>query len=399
MKILTLNFYFSNNYGGVLEAYALQQFLQLFSDDVVCLNYSFDESSLKRNIRRILKAIKTKEIRDRYFYKVKKVFLHGSNSRCLNTSSKGDFQKNIDLAFDSFRNKFLKITTHEYHTYQELKKINADIVVCGSDIIWHVNNESLADEVYFLSWVPDKTLKIAYAPSWGTSHIPYLNALKKKKIQQYLSRFEAISVREKSGVDICSLFGRRDAQWVPDPTMLLTAKDWNQIAEIKFHGKYILNYHIPFNESVNDTNIISIVSQCYKTPIKKVPDINSEHVWISPTEWLGSIREAEFVITNSFHGVVFCIIYNKSFLFTKLIGEHEMLNERIYSLLDLFALRDRIVTEETMSNVDVIKSIIASPINWEQVNKRLIQWRQVGIDFLNKALTLSLDIGNNARNK
>ena len=386
MKILTLNFYFSNNYGGVLEAYALQQFLQLFSDDVVCLNFSFEECSLKRNIRRILKAIKTKEIRDRYFYKVKKVFLHESDCSCLSKSSNGDFQKNIDLAFDSFRNKFLKITTHEYHTFQELKKINADIVVCGSDIIWHVNNESLTDEVYFLSWVPDNVLKIAYAPSWGTSHIPYLNDWKKKKIQQYLSRFEAVSVREKSGVDICSFFGRRDAQWVPDPTMLLTAKDWNQIAEIKFHGTYILNYHIPYNESVNDTNVISIVSQYYNAPVKTVPDLNSEYVWISPTEWIGSIKNAEFVITNSFHGVVFCLIYNKKFLFTKLIGEHKMLNERIYSLLELFELHERILTEEIAANTDGIKSAIVSPIDWDKVNEKLKCWRQEGIDFLKKSL-------------
>lgn len=393
MKILTLNYHFGNNYGAVLEAYALQTFLHKYSNNVRCLDFEFYETRAKKTIRRFIKLFFSPDMRRRCW---KKILSLCSPKECEYIGTVQSYKKSDNINFKIFRDKFLMLTDRKYHSIKALRKLctveNVDVVVCGSDVIWHVGNESLTLDVYFLAWTSPNVLKIAYAPSWGRPCIDDLNIVTKSRLTKYLSEFRAVSVREKSGVDICASLGRCDAQWVPDPTMLLTSDVWDHIAESRFHGSYILNYHIPYNKSINDTNIIPMLEQYYKAPIKKVPDINSEYVWLSPTEWLGGIRDAEFVITNSFHGVVFCIIYNKNFLFTKLIAEHEVLNERIYSLLDLFDLRDRIVTEETISNIDATKSLIESPINWEQVNKKLVQWRQVGIDFLDKTLKTSTNI-------
>lgn len=387
MKILTLNYHYGNNYGAVLEAYALQYFLYKYSNDVLCLNYVFKEGPLHKYYRRILKILTQHDIRIRY---MSKLLTATNKEKRIETSVKKTYLQNDNMVFDEFRKKNLHITKQIFHGLGELRTFFnshdvVDAVVCGSDVIWNVNNESLDTDVYFLGWVPDKVKRIAYAPSWGKPTIDLCYSAK-QNISTLLSKFDAVSVREKSGVDICASLGRKDAQWVPDPTMLLTAGAWNKIAENKFHGRYILNYRIPYNKSVDDSAILYALTQHYQIDVKKVPDIESEYVWLSPTEWLGGIRDAEFIITNSFHGVVFCIIYNKNFLFTKLVGDYEKLNERIYSLLDLFDLSDRIITEETASNASIIKSLIKSPINWDQVNEKLKQWRQVGVDFLDKAL-------------
>lgn len=388
MRILTLNYHYGNNYGAVLEAYALQQFLHRYSDNVSCLDYVFKESPLRKCYRRVLKMLTQSEIRKRY---IAKLFNMASTETRREIAMGAEYQEHDSFVFDKFRAEFLHITEQKFHTPEDLKKFfdnshTVDAVICGSDVIWNAGNESLDIDAYFLGWVSDGVKRIAYAPSWGKPTIDKLNDPVKHRISTLLSKFDAVSVREKSGVDICASLGRTDAQWVPDPTMLLTTEDWDKIAECRFAGRYILNYHIPYNKAVDDTKILSVVEQRCKAPVKKVPDIDSEYVWLSPTEWLGGIRDAEFVVTNSFHGVVFCIIYNKEFLFTKLVGEHETLNERIYSLLELFGLQDRIITESIASDAGAIKSLIESPVDWSQVNEKLAQWRQVGIDFLGRAL-------------
>ena len=386
MNILTLNYHYSSNYGAVLEAYALQQTLHRYTDNVVCLDYEFYEPIVKKILRRCRKALYCSDIRNRY---IRKLWGFLDKRQRDYRKASNVYQRADDIVFDNFRARHLNVTNKKYSSIAALKNYAGNeiyAVICGSDVIWNVNNESLTIDAYFLAWVKPQTLKIAYAPSWGKPTVNGLNNSVKQHISMLLSKFDAVSVREKSGVDICASLGRTDAQWVPDPTMLLTVDDWDKIAESRFNKPYILNYRIPYNKSVDDTKILSVIEQCYKVPIKKVPDINSGYVWLSPTEWLGGIRDTEFVITNSFHGVVFCIMYNKAFLFTKLIGEYEMHNERIYSLLDFFELSDRIITEAAASNVEEIKSLVELPIDWNQVNKKLIRWRQVGIDFLDEAL-------------
>lgn len=378
MKIDIVNFVYGNNYGAVLQAYALQEILLRQNHNVSTIRYVYKSKNLFKNIcKYIIKIIVCN------LYRSQNVFKYINNQRFI--------QKIYDIKaqapFDHFRTRFIFFNANQCSSLRDYAILPCqDAVICGSDVVWTSYDYSPNIDIYFLSWVQRGVMRVAYAPSWGRPNITHLNHETKQKISLLLSLFDAVSVREKSGVDICASLGRTDVQWVPDPTMLLTDDDWNQIAESRFYGSYILNYHIPFNKSVDDTNILSVIEQYYNVPIQKVPDINSKYVWLSPTEWLGSIRDAEFVVTNSFHGVVFCIIYNKKFLFTKLTGEHEMLNERIYSLLDLFELNERIVTEEVVSNVDSIKLLIESPIDWEKVNEKLKWWRQIGINFLKKAL-------------
>lgn len=299
--------------------------------------------------------------------------------------SKGNFP--AGSVFNETRNKlitFNEIPCSTLSDYRNLPQANA--VICGSDVIWSCENYAESIGIYFLSWVHQDTARIAYAPSWGRSNIKHLNKRTQQKISKYLAKFDAVSVREKSGVDICASLGRADAKWVPDPTMLLTTKEWDKIAESAFDGDYCLNYHIPYNASVDDVKILSSLFSYFNLPIKSIPDLNSENVWVSPTKWLGAIRDARFVVTNSFHGVVLCLLYHKHFVFTELIGEYKHLNERIYSLLELFELKDRIATPVIASNEAAIKEILKAQIDWQTIDVKMQAWRQVGIDFLDEAL-------------
>lgn len=385
MLIYLVNFSYGNNYGALLQAYALQEAVKKINDgfDVCTVGHISKKTSLLTKCRRyVLLLLTSSWYRKKFILK-----LIDMKSFCNNQKILFPFEKNIQYIFEKTRKHLITFTENQCYTLADYRNLpKPDIIICGSDVIWAVEDFSENIEIYFLHWASPATYRIAYAPSWGRSNINNLNYFTKKKISYYLAKFDAVSVREKSGVDICASLGRTDAQWVPDPTMLLTAEDWDKIAESRFNKPYILNYRIPYNKSVEDTKILSVIEECYRVPIKKVPDIDSEYVWLSPTEWLGGIRDAEFVVTNSFHGVVFCIIYNINFLFTKLVGEHEMLNERIYSLLELFDLLDRIITEDIVSDAGSIKSLVESPIDWNKVNKKLVSWRQVGIDFLDEAL-------------
>jgi len=386
LSIITLNFHYGNNYGAVLQAYALQQSLKKYSDEVESLDF-VPEFGYSSCLFRIIKKLSNIKNINNNYKKIKSIFLD-KNKKC--SKELRLFDQKSYLVFDDFRKNYLNITDQRYKSISELYAIslaNIEAIVCGSDVIWGISDESLTIEAYFLSWVSQDVLKIAYAPSWGSSDIEYLNQKTKNNLTNYLSTFHAISVREKSGSNICLSLGLSDVQWVPDPTMLLTINDWDEIADSFFdeYIPYILNYHIPYNNTINDEKIFHLLNNNFHLQIVNIPDIESEDTWITPTKWLGAIRNAKFVVTNSFHGVVFCLLYHKSFIFKELVGHHAPLNERVCSLLNLFKMGDRIVSIETADNISSIQKIIEKNIDWEFVDQIMIEWRQVGIDFLDKA--------------
>ena len=383
MIINLLNFSYGNNYGAILQAYALQEALKKRNHNVYTIKTIPQKSICTRCMKYIFLFFADPWCRRKYMRKIHTMFHRSifsvNNSRydTLANSALKDSREGL-IIFDN------TVVCSTLSDYQRLSR--ADAVICGSDVIWQCESYSTAIDIYFLSWVQPDAARIAYAPSWGSPNIKHLNKRTQQKISKYLAKFDAVSVREKSGVDICASLGRADAKWVPDPTMLLTTKEWDKIAESAFDGDYCLNYHIPYNASVDDVKILSSLFSYFNLPIKSIPDLNSENVWVSPTKWLGAIRDARFVVTNSFHGVVLCLLYHKHFVFTELIGEYKHLNERIYSLLELFELKDRIATPVIASNDAAIKEILKAQIDWQTIDVKMQAWRQVGIDFLDEAL-------------
>lgn len=390
MKILTINYHFSNNYGAIYEAYALQNFLSKnYCADTCCIDFQFNNRlGLGMTIFRLWKAVRHPRIAKRYLKKT--IQLLKKDNNYLETQS-SKLTSNCHV-FNNFREKHLKITKKKYLTIADLYNCgvlnDVDIVICGSDVIWNISNESLVVGAYFLAWVPDSIMKVAYAPSWGKPNIDDLNHQMKEKIKYYLSRFDYISVREESGIEICASLGYLNTKWVPDPTMLLTVDEWNMIAEplCDEEFSYVLNYRIPYNSAVNPYNILRMLHLQLNIPVINIPDTEREEVWVPPAKWLGAIRNATFVVTNSFHGVVFCLLYHKEFIFTELTEEFTNHNERIYSLLGLFDLKKRIVSQKTVDNNKIIDNLINKKIAWHDVEAKIQEWRQVGIDFLDDTL-------------
>lgn len=383
-KVYTLNYHYSNNYGAVLEAYALQKSIENLGHKSICINYIPNEPWSSKIFRRIIWAFTKPEMAVHYLVTLTKKFLRSDRDITR-------YRKANQNSFDIFRKLHLKIDNHKCSSISDLNYHLKDIkvCVCGSDVIWATGNNSLVSDAYFLNWGGASMKRVAYAPSWGKPSIDDLNVETKTRLSDYLSKFDNISVREKSGIEICKKLGRNDAIWLPDPTLLISSDGWNEIAE-KSNTKaspYLLHYFVPYNKTISCQALIDKIKIKLSLELLTIPDILKQSkngdVWPSPTKWISAIRDSSFVVTNSFHGVVFCVLFHRPFLFTSLEGKDAPKNERIFSLLEKFNVSGRIISN---FSEDDINSIINNPINWDEVDEIIKAWREEGVNFLVKAM-------------
>ena len=251
----------------------------------------------------------------------------------------GRFRKRkIDRGFARFRTEYLHCT--EVYTLQQLMDCppEADAFVVGSDQIWNT-----VDGIYFLNWAKAGVRKIAYAASFGSRRPSedFCNL-----IRPWLKRFDLISVREQSGIGICKLSGREDAICVPDPTMLLSAENYLSIASDNYpKEKYLFVYFLGTRTEIDwkeihafakrkNLKIVYVASQGQEDKFEKTE--------ASIPDWLALIAHAEYVLTNSFHGTVFALIFGRKFITYPIVGVAAKMNDRITTLLDPLALSDRI---------------------------------------------------------
>ncbi|GAB3769381.1 polysaccharide pyruvyl transferase family protein [Spirosoma horti] len=353
MKIGIMTFHWGTNYGGVLQAYALQQFIKnnIKGSEVCIINYA-----PKTHIESLYKCVATKHIRN-----IK------SN---LITYFK---EKN----FVHFRKKYL-LTTKRYYSLDDLNADypDFDIYICGSDQIWNPYIISEKASPYFLSFGKASTKRISYAVSFGCTDYPIE---KMQLVKPYIQNFDAISVRENSGIDILKNEGIL-AQIMPDPTLLLSYNDlYNLIPRRPPHkDDYYFSYALQKNQ-ILIKNINQYVK--IKKNIKIVNTKNLKSSMLSIESWLSNIRNSKFVITNSFHGVVFSILFQKPFVAIPVEGKHKGMNDRIYTLLNKFQLSDRILTHY---DEDLIENIIKNKINWTQVLEMQEELQKLAFSYLDK---------------
>jgi hypothetical protein len=352
-----------DNYGQLLQCYALQQVLKQLGGDPYLIKYE-------------AKMSKTQKI----FYMLSLLFRFQLQKITKSIVARIKKQKRqpgelIDRGFDIFRKMYIK-STETIYSLAELKNNppQADYYVCGSDQIW--NNYSKA---YFLDWGDKKVPRIAYAASFGK-----LNASEEftNKISKALKKFMIVTVREQSGIDICKQAGYLNALCVPDPTVLLIGKDYtkliveNTITSIR--RKYLLVYLLGWDTKVNFEEIGRFAKQkeldiIYVPSIGGTParvGLNDELTKTFPSvqEWLSLMANAKYVLTNSFHGMVFSIIFNRLFGVYILNGEASNMNDRIYTFLDSIKLRSRIITNNLQ--------IMDNSIDYEHVNAVLNTQRE-----------------------
>ena len=361
-KIGIVTFWFTKeNFGQLLQLFALYNYLQQNGHDVFVLKYD---------------ATKDKSIERSFFKKIQRVLsnpsklLHFVNSKIKHSKSSLN-KRDLSLqGFDDFKqNRFN--WSHEYNAYSELKSSppEADIYICGSDMIW---GEKASYKPYFLDFVKSAK-KIAFSPSFGRKEISPEYA---KEVKSMLSSFNAISVREESGVGICKQLGFQEAQWLPDPTTLLSMEEYIKIEQKPKQDNYIFNYILAHDTSIpfEKINALSEELNLDLVNCSTNKSDNRSKVYPSIEEWLGYVHHAKYIITNSFHGCMFAIIFKKEFIFLPLINNDARINERIYSFLNKMNLNDRIYK----SNINVVKN----KIDYDTVDESLNSWVTDAKNFL-----------------
>lgn len=303
MKIGILTFHGADNYGSVLQTYALTAFLNMHGVDAETLDYNFEYDYRQYNVFRT------------YKYKSSpKAFV----SDCVSLIPHLKRRHN----FSAFRAAYFKLSGNTMSTVEELSSMTEqyDAFICGSDQIWNLDCTNGVNDAYFLRFVHDKR-KIAYAPSMGSYS---LKEKDKAELRKALSEFDAISVRERSMIDVLQQIDSGiHAQTVLDPTMLLTAAEYNRILPKKqsaecFIFVYILGGARAYTDVLRCAHEMAKQRGCH---IRYVIDNHNGMQWLhgkdcsgcSPIDFLTMIRDAECILTNSFHATVFSILFHKDF--------------------------------------------------------------------------------------
>lgn len=362
------------NYGNRLQAYALNSFLsEIFSCEAVSLILSFYK-------RKIVFSCKSLFV----------LFVEKGLSKILNKVKIYKDSKNKDFS-DRLRNaqKFTSKTTSEViNSFEDLQKMNYDVLITGSDVVWAQGSIGV-DRVRFLDFsLPAEYKKISYAASFGENWIPTQN---RKYVKKYLTDFDAISVREKSSLVLLKDIGVENAVHVCDPTLLLTAEEWGSVAEPvqEIKENYIFVYLL--GKDVSQREAIKKLAEKYNLKIATIPHADNVYDSVddnfgdyklmdaSPENWVWLIKNAEYVITDSFHGTVFSTIFSKKFIVVKRCLEEDI-NIRMTDYLDTIGEQDKFVD---ILSVDSLEDFVW---DYDKIHKITNDFIEKSKNYLEKAL-------------
>lgn len=296
--------------------------------------------------------------------------------------------------FEDFARRNLRISSHRFESLEELRsaELPYDVILAGSDQIWNpkIFPDGQFDPVFFGAF--SQRRKIAYAPSFGVPRIP---EGMEDELRGYLAAFSHLSVRERQGQRIVEEISGRQVPVVLDPTLLLTREQWSAMANPpqgdsgkigeNTPGGYILCYCIsrpgalaPYIQSLAERTGLPVVQLCGVR--QKVHPKARCVLDAGPAEFLGLFQNASYVCTNSFHGTVFSVQFQKPF-FTAVAPSElaEPESSRTFSLLSTLGLTERIIGKGDTAGLE-------DPIDWEAVGTRLETARQSSLDYLRAAL-------------
>lgn len=366
MKIGILTWLHNGNYGSILQAYALQKALR--NQGYQTENIDYAPSAVKK----VENLIKNKNSL--------KLFLEKWDAYCAKKVAGSPRElSEKQKKFDDFRENYINIT-RRYSSPKEVATIDGeyDAYICGSDQIW---SPVLLNPVFYFDFLSDTERKIAYACSFGVSSI---KGKKATKITNYLNRFDYISVRESSGCEIVKKLTSKVVPVMPDPTLLLRRTDWDKVSKYNLNlNKYIFCYFLSWNEDY--WKYVENVSQQLGYQIVIVPSVKQTYQVdakilknIGPEEWVGLVKNASYVITDSFHGTVFSIIYNKPFTVLKRFSDDNprSQNSRIYTLLEHYNLTNRLGINTNIFNLQ----------EYTKVNFQVEYDRRYALEWLNNVL-------------
>lgn len=380
MKIGVITYWAGNsNYGMMLQCWALQKFLKDLGHAPYIIRYiKRNNQSLYRRILELVGAL-------RIYRQIKCLLFH---QKFIDTNKNNTFRQ-----FDSFRLKYLTFSDVTYNTIRDLQ-LNppiADCYITGSDQVWSQLLNDIDNTAYFLNFGKSDTKKISYAPSF--SMIEYPRELSDKLIEM-LSQLDHISVREYNGVDICERLGFK-AKKVLDPTLLLEKSDYLHLCDDieTYNDRFIFIYSLNLvsSDDIRWEELKELGEQehfkCLVTPSDgyilggEIFDQDVTYCYATVEKWLAMIRDSQFTVTSSFHGVALSIILEKPFVYIPLKGKYSSGNNRVLDLLEELHLENRILYRE-----NTYSAIIEQEIDWATTKSLLQTYRSSSVSFLINAL-------------
>lgn len=386
IKIGIITIYYRNfNYGGLLQSYALTEFINNQTGGRA-EQISYTASPRKKSFSEswdLIKGFSIKSLSEKFLIKLD---ILGRTILKPNISEKFNNRKTL---CDDFRN----MVPHSAETTEDnLRSLNDsyDVFISGSDQVWNPNTFR---SPYFLDFAADHKKKIAFAASMGVND---LSPRQRKMLLPLIKRFDFISVREKKAKE---LLGRYipDAriETISDPVFLLDSSEWNRITRSVIQDqKYIYAYFL--GERKKNIRLAKKTAQTLNLPIAAVPyiyrryngfDHNFANIKLydaGPREFLGLIKDAELILTDSFHAAVFSVIFQKPFFVYDRDRENDTnsMNSRLTDLLDDLGLADRKISNKNQ----LTQQKIAETIDYEKVYSVLRKKKEDSMKFLFKAL-------------
>lgn len=368
--------YRMNNFGTKLQAYALQQTLSTMGYPNEIIDYRFGEK--RKSLRNLL--------------------FGGSLRYRLNQRKKVSDDPAVQEGYRIRRAAFSRFTAGAYvfspacNVLRDVKALaeKYDAVICGSDQIWLPSH--ICHHYYTLEFVPDGVKRIAYAPSFGISQLP---AVFRKDYRRFLNQLDTVTVRETRGAELVKELTGKTCTVVSDPTLLLTKQQWTDLLQIgvtEASEKYVFAYFL--GENPQHRIAAKQYAQKYGCKLILLPHIegvvaaDTEYADeapydVSPKEFVQLIANAQAVFTDSFHGSVFSILFERElFVCERFSGKsRHSTNSRIYSLLQMVGLNERLILGKDNRLPEQ-----CGAIEYGAVNEKVEQYRQASLAVLQKAL-------------
>ena len=374
------------NYGNKLQAFALNRYLnntfKCEAESIIIDNKLDAKKSTLKGVHKYTNKVK------KIPKKLKETF---KNIILKFNKKKYNFDKRRE-ACNIFVKNNIKLCKGLINL-KNITKTNYDVFITGSDVVWAQVNGGV-NRIKFLNFNTNKKFeKIAYAPSFGKDWIPKENI---DTIKDFLSAFNAISVREKSSVEMLKNIGINNVEHVCDPTLLLSKKEWENIEQkIYIKDKYIFVYLLGKNKEQREK--IKELAKKLNLMIIDIPHANGEFNKVdegfgdysidncSPEEWIWLIHNAEYIITDSFHGVVFSTIFNKKFFVLKRYYT-ENINNRMLDYLNTIGESDKMI------DVQNLKSVKDFEWNYDKINFKLEEFVNNSKNYLNENINKKISV-------
>lgn len=367
MKVGIITRHAIANYGSILQSYATQKIFEDINCTSQIINYIREDEKTENLINTYINSSKffSKNFITKMMYKI----AQGYNIKKMNNE------------FAKFREKYLKLTEKEYNNSEDFKENlpEFDIYCTGSDQVWGKIGNDEFDENYFLEFVPKDKKCISYAASFGKSS---LSEELSKNIKELTNKYSTILVREDTAKQYLKENNvDSNVQQVLDPTLLLDSKEWEKLVEdINLKKPYYLVYQLHHNKEFE--KYVKNIERKGITVYRINPSIYfamkpGKFIYLpTPGQFLGAIKNAECVLTDSFHGTVFSLIFNRNFIdfLPKVTGT------RISSLLKLVNLEERIINNK--ENFEILNK----EIDFNKVNNTLNFEREKSIKLLKDAI-------------